>query len=105
MDHSPEVVASFKRLSDERPQSVIGPLGELLTREMLPKPDARWTPRRKAEVVAAVHGGMLHIDEACALYNIAVEEFDLWDRAIGRAGLPALRVTRIQNYRQIMARD
>lgn len=105
MDQSPLITEAFKQPTDERPHSVIGPLGELLTRDMLPKANARWTPRRKAEVVAAVHGGMLAIEEACALYNITVEEFDLWDRAMGRAGLHALRVTRIQSYRQIMARD
>lgn len=105
MDQSPRIIQSFKQPEDQRPDSVIGPLGELLTREMLPKPSARWTPRRKAEVVAAVHGGMLLIAEACAMYNITIEEFDLWDRAIGRAGLHGLRVTRIQSYRQIMARD
>ena len=105
MDQSPEIVHAFAKPSNVRPESVIGPLGELLTLDMLPRPDARWTPRRKAEVVAAVHGGMLPIEEACAKYNITVEEFDLWDRAIGRAGLHALRVTRIQSYRQIMARD
>lgn len=105
MDHSPRIVESFAKPDSARPESVIGPLGELLTREMLPRPNARWTPRRKAEVVAAVHGGMLPIQEACAMYNITIEEFDLWDRAIGRAGLHALRVTRIQSYRQIMAHD
>ena len=37
-----------------RPESVIGPLGEPLTLEDLPKPNTRrWVVRRKAEVVAA----------------------------------------------------
>lgn len=43
-----------------RPAHVIGPLGEPLTLESLPKPDTtRWVVRRKAEVVAAVNGGQL----------------------------------------------
>ena len=38
-----------------RPHQVIGPLGEPLTLESLPKPGTtRWVVRRKAEVVAAV---------------------------------------------------
>ena len=47
-----------------RPAQVIGPLGEPLTIDDLPKPNTqRWVVRRKAEVVAAVNGGMLTIDE------------------------------------------
>lgn len=79
-----------------RAPSVIGPCGELLTLDMLPVPGARWTPRRKAEIVAAVRGGMLAIEEACSIYNISVEEFDAWDRAIGRSGLRGLCVAELQ---------
>ena len=43
-----------------RPAQVIGPLGERLTVESLPPPHTtRWVVRRKAEVVAAVNGGLL----------------------------------------------
>lgn len=87
---------------NDRPCSVIGPQGEKLTRDMLPPVKTRWTARRKAEVVAAVRGGMLLIDEVCAIYTISSEEFDAWDRAIGRGGLGALRVTRIQQYRDLL---
>ena len=42
-----------------RPARVIGPLGEPLTLESLPPPNTtRWVVRRKAEVVAAVNGGL-----------------------------------------------
>ena len=37
MDQSPLITEAFKQPTDERPHSVIGPLGELLTRDMLPK--------------------------------------------------------------------
>jgi len=53
-----------------RPAQVIGPLGEPLSLADLPPPDTkRWVVRRKAEVVAAVNGGLLTIDpcKACAL--------------------------------------
>ena len=50
-----------------RPAQVIGPLGEPLTLDSLPPPSTtRWVVRRKAEVVAAVNGGLLTVDEACA---------------------------------------
>ncbi len=43
-----------------RPAQVIGPLGEPLTLASLPPPETtRWVVRRKAEVVAAVNGGLL----------------------------------------------
>ena len=49
-----------------RPAQVIGPLGEPLTLDSLPPPSTtRWVVRRKAEVVAAVAGGLLTVDEAC----------------------------------------
>jgi hypothetical protein len=89
-----------------RPHQVIGPLGEPLTIESLPKPGTtRWVVRRKAEVVAAVAGGLLTVDEACARYTLSLEEFASWQRAVDRSGMPGLRVTRIQHYRQVYERQ
>lgn len=79
---------------------VIGPTGEALTINDLPPPDTkRWVIRRKAEVVAAVRGGLLTLEAACERYTLSVEEFLSWQRAIDRNGLPGLRVTRVQHYR------
>ena len=90
----------------ERPAHVIGPVGEYLTLDALPAPDTpRWTPRRKAEVVAAVRGGLLTFDEACARYELAMEELINWQRAVGRSGIPGLRVTRLQQYREFYERQ
>lgn len=84
---------------------VIGPLGELLTLESLPAADThRWTARRKAEVVAAVEGGLLTIHEACARYSLSIEELTSWQRAVHRSGMPGLRITRIQHYREFYER-
>ena len=55
--------------------------------------------RRKAVVVAAVRNGMLTLQEACERYNLSVEEFLAWQSAIDRYGVPGLRVTRLQIYR------
>ncbi|MFA5988083.1 MAG: DUF1153 domain-containing protein [Sphingomonas sp.] len=89
-----------------RPAKVIGPLGEALTVDSLPPPETtRWVVRRKAEVVAAVNGGLLSVDDVCARYNLTVEEFAGWQRAIDRSGMPGLRVTRIQHYRSLYERQ
>ncbi|RYM08232.1 DUF1153 domain-containing protein [Sphingobium cupriresistens] len=88
-----------------RPAMVIGPLGEPLTLESLPPRETRrWVVRRKAEVVAAVNGGLLTIDEACDRYSLALEEFASWQRAVERSGMAGLRVTRLQHYRDLYQR-
>jgi hypothetical protein len=60
----------------------------------------RWVIRRKAEVVAAVRGGLFSLEEACSRYTLTVEEFLSWQYSIERHGLAGLRTTRIQQYRQ-----
>jgi hypothetical protein len=70
----------------------------------LPAPDTkRWVVRRKAIVVAAVRNGSLSLQEACRRYKLSVEEFLAWQRAIDRHGVPGLRVTRLQVYRETAA--
>jgi hypothetical protein len=84
-----------------RVKYVIGPDGSPLTIADLPPSNTRrWVIRRKAEVVAAVRGGLLSIDEACKRYTLTVDEFLSWQQAIDRHGLAGLRTTRIQQYRQ-----
>src|SRR6266496_5220273 len=66
----------------------------------LPSPDTkRWVVRRKAVVVHAVRNGSISLQEACRRYRLSVEEFLAWQRAIDRYGIPGLRVTRLQIYR------
>lgn len=85
----------------DRPSHVIGPCGEILTLDGLPSSNTvRWTVRRKAEVVAAVRGGLLTFDEACTRYSLAMEELISWQGAHQKGGIPDLRVTRLQNYRE-----
>jgi hypothetical protein len=87
-----------------RVETVIGPFGEPLTLASLPPASTtRWVPRRKAEVVAAVNGGLLLTREACDRYSISIEEFQSWQRSVERSGLPGLRVTRIKHYRAFYA--
>ena len=80
--------------------TVTGPDGLPLTVAMLPPPDTvRWVARRKAELVSAVKGGLLTLEDACDRYNLTVEEFLSWQRKVDRYGMQGLRVTRLQTYR------
>jgi len=66
----------------------------------LPPPDTkRWVARRKAVVVDAVRSGAISLEEACQRYQLSVEEFLGWQRAIESHGVAGLRVTRLQIYR------
>ena len=74
--------------------------GSPLTIADLPPPATkRWVIRRKAEVVAAVRGGLLSLEDACKRYRLTVDEFLSWQRSIDRHGLAGLRATRVQDYR------
>jgi hypothetical protein len=67
---------------------------------VLPAADTkRWVARRKAVIVSAVRSGALSLDEACRRYQLSVEEFRAWQRAIEAHGVAGLRVTRLQIYR------
>jgi hypothetical protein len=83
-----------------KPKYVVGPDGAPLTMADLPSPDlGRWVIRRKAEVVAAVRGGLLSLEEACSRYRLTVDEFLSWQHSVDRHGLAGLRVTKTQQYR------
>jgi hypothetical protein len=89
-----------------RADTVIGPSGEELSKADLPPPDtSRWVVRRKAQVVAAVNGGLLSVREACDRYGLTLEELASWQRAIDREGMPGLRATRVQAYRLAHERE
>ena len=82
-----------------RVKYVIGPDGSPLTIADLPPANTRrWVIRRKAEVVAAVRGGLLSLEEACERYTLTVEEFLRWsmDQERGRYELEAGRIVAMQ---------
>ena len=84
-----------------RPASVVGPLGEPLTLDRLPPRVTRWVARRKAEVVAAVNGGLISEEDACRRYEISKEELISWQTGMDRAGMKGLRVSRLKECRTI----
>lgn len=68
--------------------------------QVLPAPDTkRWSPGRKAAVVAAIRAGVISREEACARYLLSPEELTAWEAAFDRNGVPGLRTTRQQSYR------
>lgn len=68
----------------------------------LPPADTRrWVISRKAQVLDAIRDGVLSRAEACARYAISEAELRLWERAVACAGVPGLRVTRVQIYKPV----
>lgn len=89
-----------RRLTSTGEQYVVGPTGTPLTLRDLPPGDTnRWVIRRKAEVVAAVRGGLISLEDALKRYRLTAEEFIAWQQAIDKWGMQGLRTTRIQSYR------
>ncbi len=84
-----------------RVKYVIGPDGSPLTiADLPPKNTRRWVIRRKAEVVAAVRGGLLSLEEACARYTLSVDEFLTGRRPSTSTASPACAPPGIQHYRE-----
>jgi hypothetical protein len=50
-------------------------------------------------VVTAVRAGLINVAEACARYNITIEEFLSWKRLLDEHGFRGLRATCLQKYR------
>src|SRR5438045_6768669 len=97
----------------ERPRVkyVIGPDGSSLTIADLPAPDTkRWVIQRKAEVVTAVRGGLLSLEEACSRYTLTIDEFLSWQSLIDQYGLAGLRTrseehtSELQSLRHLVCR-
>jgi hypothetical protein len=86
---------------------VVGPLGEPLTLDTLPPANRPiyWVSRRKAQVVAAVKGGLLTIEEACDRYSISLEEYAGWAHADARSGVKGLRMTHRKDYQKLWTRQ
>jgi hypothetical protein len=60
----------------------------------------RWTMRRKAEVVEAVHGGLITTKDVCSRYALTTDEFLSWQIAIERFGTCGLNARRAQSNRR-----
>jgi hypothetical protein len=77
-----------------RPTSlVLGPAGVLTADNLPPADTVRWMPRKKAELVAAVRGGLITLDEVCARYGLTAEEYFGWQDGLQQSGMTGLCVT------------
>ena len=89
-----------------RVNQVLGPNGYPLRLEDLPPSDTkRWVIRRKAELVAAVRGGLISLEEVCERYNLSVEEYQSWEKTLSQHGVRGLRTTKLQSYRVTETKD
>ena len=64
--------------------------------ELPPRSTTRWVASRKAQVVIAVESGQISLDEAIERYNLSLEEFQSWQRALDRSGVAGLRIVAAQ---------
>jgi hypothetical protein len=70
------------------------------TEVVLPPVDTkRWSPSRKAAIVAAIRAVLITREEACKRYLLSEEELLSWERSLDQNGVPGLRTTRLQCYR------
>jgi|SRR5579863_2872061 len=58
-----------------------------------------WTSRRKATLVSAIALGKVDADQARSRFGLSEEELRSWIAAIKQNGVPGLRITRYQIYR------
>lgn len=82
------------------PRTVSLPDGSILSLADLPGRQTRWVASRKAVVVHAVEHGLLTREDALRRYDLTDEEFDAWSKAVHQFGKNALKVTRLQEFRQ-----
>lgn len=85
----------------EGPRAVRLPDGTWMTRADLPPSDTRrWVASRKAAVVRAVAAGLVSRQGALDTWSLSEEELGAWEAAVTAHGVPALRTTRLREYRQ-----
>lgn len=85
----------------DRKRTATLPSGRVISLADLPPPDTRWVASRKAIVVQAVTHDLISRADVIERYQLSDEEFDSWQAAVARHGVKALRVTSLQEYRQL----
>ena len=78
------------RATDQRISHVIGPDGSPMTVFDLPSAKTqRWSLKLKADVIAAVKGGLISVEEATARYQLNQEKLIAWKNEVEEADLLA----------------
>ena len=84
----------------DKAAAVLHPTGRpISSADLPPNGIRRWTPMRKAELVACVRAGLITRTKACERYLLSEEELQSWDSYLDRHGVAGLRTTRLQEYR------
>jgi hypothetical protein len=71
-----------------------------LISDLPPSNTKRWVPRRKAAVILAIRNKAITVWDACERYGLSAEELAKWERDLDQYGVPGLRSTRFQIYRE-----
>jgi hypothetical protein len=67
--------------------------------DLPPAGTVRWVASRKAQVVSAIASGLLTLEQACARWDLSIEEIEAWRELANHYGTSALRTTRLKEYR------
>ena len=85
----------------DNPAAVLHPTGRPISpADLPPNGIRRWTPMRKAEVVACVRASLISLENACERYMLSEEELQSWDSHLNEHGVGGLRTTHLQDYRK-----
>lgn len=86
--------------TDDRTDDAVRFANDIITLDMLPPSTAtRWVTSRKAQLIAAIKGGLITIEEASRRYCLTIEELGEWQSSFDRHGKRGLRTTFTQQYR------
>jgi hypothetical protein len=80
----------MKKMSE---REIVGPYGPLTIADLPPPGCTRWVVRRKAEVIAALRGGLIDLEEARRRYGLTIDELVEWGAALDRYGLQGLKTS------------
>jgi hypothetical protein len=75
-------------------------MNDVLDFDLPPPSTRRWVPRRKAAVILAIRNKAITVWDACERYGLSAEELAKWERDLDQYGVPGLRSTRVQIYRE-----
>lgn len=96
----------MSQMVDDHQDRVIGPDGEIVTWASLPASSTtRWVTKRKAQLITAIRGGLLTVEEACKRYRLTIDELSEWQAAFDRHGSRGLKVTFLQQHRFLRGVD
>ncbi|MBP9694113.1 MAG: DUF1153 domain-containing protein [Alphaproteobacteria bacterium] len=99
-DYPVVVIRNDENSSKQKPLP-FNPDGSCLSLKDLPPANTkRWVSSRKAQIVAAINGDLISVDEACKKYALSPEELISWQEALKHQGLAGLKVTKSRNHRR-----